>query len=131
MSITFSIENGREYVDANCPELIEVEPAEDGYPEFREYPYEANFANGNAYSLFAILAVEADYCGSIEPQALIGALQSTPAEWGSRAGSDTRGEGGARLIDCGTSTEMVARRMRALLEIAVEARRRGELVTWG
>jgi hypothetical protein len=131
MSITFFIQDGNEYVDANCPELIEVEPAEDGYPEFRHYPYEVNLSNGNAVTIMSTLGIDAECCGEIDPQVLIEAIQRTPAECGVRAGHEDKVPGGPTIISCGIDVDYVRMRFRTLLEIAVEARRRGRLVFWG
>jgi len=152
MSITFSIDNGVNYVDANCPELIDrqTEPclcldySDNNTPAtnchyckgsgeylFEQYPFEMNLANGNAATLMNALGLEFDYCGDIEPRRLIKAITRTPAALIQRQTVSGTGDKGAKIIHCGIVEEQADSYLSRLLKIAQEAEKREEKVWWG
>ena len=136
MSVTLYIENNRQYVDENCPEQIEeIVYDTPGYDLFidRRYPFEMNLANGNFFALWSALDLEADYCGEIHPNLVLGALKRKASRAASelvREASASREDGKCLMIDCGRSEGQVSRYFFRLREIASEALRRGEMLYW-
>lgn len=101
---------------------------------------EINLSNGNAHALMEALAVQPEPCGAWEGEELhtilarIKALQGNDAtrrEWfPERPRSESGGDGRARVVDCGRSTEQIDRYLARLREVVEKAITEGREVTW-
>lgn len=129
MSITITISNNREYCEQNYPERVieEVFPEENGYPEmrFKKYPFELNMSNCNFFDIFRGLGLELDYCGEIAPETVLNLMKSVKP---SNMVRPELVEG--NMIDLGRDIDYVSRRLFEIKGLAVEARKRGELIIW-
>jgi hypothetical protein len=131
MSITVTIENNREYVKANCPELIEV-VTQDYYGDAYtiEYlPFELNMANGNFGAVFRAmgLALTEDdfFFGSIpatEFRKHLNQLKPTKLTY------ESTQEG--IMFTQGRTLEQATRYYWQLNKICNEALKRGANITW-
>ena len=133
MSITIMIENNYSFIDANSPELIKLESyeADEQYPDgvtFKIYPFELNIANGNFACLWEALGLYTDdcYCGSIEAKLLISYLKQLNIKLVCR-----EDEQDGNLYTQGIDLARASRYYWNLMQIAQEAAKRGEKVTWG
>lgn len=150
MSISFFIDNGGDYVDANCPHLIEKDAVEcicvydDDQPQpdchfckgsgttiFERYPFELDLSNSNASTLLSALGLAFDYCGDIDGRTLLAAIDRTPVSLIQRQTTEGTGANGCQWINCGIREEQATRYLTILREIAEEAVRREERVCWG
>jgi hypothetical protein len=86
-----------------------------------------NLANGNATMLLSGLGFPVeDYCGKLNPNAVLAAIARTPVELLERSESV---EG--NMITCGVDLDRVNRYFDKLKEIALEAAKREEWIYWG
>jgi hypothetical protein len=118
--------------DGSAPDCPECKGK--GYVSFPIYPYELNISNGNFCTLWNSLALSVsndNLCGSIDPPSLTLALLSGNPELAVRQGGRSSGRGRATLIEFGISDDQAKRYHVRLAEIAAEAMKRGEFVTWG
>ena len=141
MTVTISINNNYEYVDQNCPELIEKEDFSDiaadyGYntPHIvKHYPFELNVANSNfglIWRNLGLVSAEEDFsewcCGEIDSQELYKLLLSfSPA----KITYSPYQEG--IMYDCGVDMERASRYYWNLMKIVREALDRNESIVWG
>lgn len=147
MSITFSVENYEELVNAdlsieakkardnwyNCPRNKDFDYEEkcwEAYDELVkpiECKYELNMSNARVKDLFDMLGLEYDYCGSFDGgelvifisklKALKDSIQGNPSEF-STPTVESRGENGAHIIDCGVRDGYWESRLDKLVELA-------------
>lgn len=135
MSVTITINNNMSYVQSNCPESIDVEiyPADQYREELRVkyYPFELNLSNSNFFALFKALGLEADYCGQISATEFYNRVNTiyNPKQ----ITSDSRFSqepNKCAVYSCGRTLEQVTRYKWELLQIASEAKKRNEPITW-
>jgi hypothetical protein len=131
MSVTITIKDNQQYVDQNCPELIEVEDlfSDSDYPtiQYKFYPFEFNLANVNFADLWRNLGLYTENCysGSIHASYLLAALKQF------RVKSLCRGsEQETRFYAQGIDLDRATRYYWSLMHIAKEAEKRNTLVTW-
>lgn len=132
MSITVTIENNREYVKANCPELIEVETYDcnDEVRTIEYLPFELNMANGNFGDVFRSigLALTEDtfWYGNMSAAEFRKHLnQLKPAKLTSEAEQD------GIVYTQGRTIEQATRYYWQLNKICNEALKRGARIVWG
>lgn len=129
MSVTFSgariemREWGGEQVEACVP-----------VPELGELGF--NLSNLNAMELLRFIGIEADPVGTraaaeIEGACLIALGLREPSEDRARPLRESRGDGGALMIECPRAEGYLAERTRWLAELARAAGAGGHLVSWG
>lgn len=93
---------------------------------------ELNVSNRNASLLLTELGLEFDYCGSIDPEHLLGLIglrQMFPSGL-ELPTIEERGTGGARMIDCGVGPEYIPQKLRQLAHVATAAMAAGGIVQW-
>lgn len=152
MSITISIDNNTQYVDNNCPDLIQVdvyrcqcaEFADDGKAtpdcwecrgtgeiRFKNYPYELNMANANFRTTFAALGLTTEDYGELDARVILKALARTPTDLILRGESEESNQNGPTMYFAGIHEGQANRYQEEIRRIAMEAERREEKVTWG
>ncbi len=154
MSITFMPVNNGHYCEANglidvevytcqCVDFPEMFPNRchqcnfTGQVEFKNCRFEMNASNGNAMDLMRMLNMPVDYSGECDPQdildgiAFIRAMNAVGHAPLVKETTETRGEAGCRVIECGRDQDHVERYMVRMHEIAMEAARRKVNVCWG
>lgn len=147
MSVTFTIANNSQYVDAHCPELIQKttydceckEESKDGSPDplcrecsgsgketFYGYPFEVNMTNANFRTLMSALGMEVEDFGELDPRRLRKAVQRIPAALIQR---EDRQENDNLYIQ-GISEIRAQSYLTKLLELTREAERREDKIVW-
>lgn len=101
-----------------------------GYVAFEVLPFEMNVCNGNFRTLWNALALPYDHCGEVSADAVLDALRGWDADLCVRAEDRIDNPHGASLISFGVSQEQAQSYEYRLLEIAKEAKRRGESIGW-
>lgn len=113
----------------------------DGDPSSHWDDHGLNVSNANGWRILRSLDIEADYCGSIEADDLIGRIHLVMAVGAKdiidTADPATKGlvamlaEGGACVTDCSPPLDTyLDSRLPWLLEVAEKAKRMGRDVTW-
>lgn len=98
-----------------------------GKVRFERLRFEMNVANGNFDTLWSALGLDlADRCGSMDGRVLQAAVRCADEALIVREGTREQ-----NYIDCGIGQGQAASYLARLMEIAVEAERREELVVWG
>lgn len=132
MTITFGIRNDRDESVVETYECMYCDGKgcdrcqKTGKQVFKHSQWEMNVANANAGLIFSALAMDYNYCGSMNANAMLKALDSCSADWMVRAPVE---EG--NVMFCGVDHSRATRYLDKLKEIAVEAARREEPVCWG
>jgi hypothetical protein len=152
MSVTVTIRNNQAYCTARgmvdeserfpCDHCESKEhPSPDchecngkGYVSFPIFPFEMNISNGNFKTFWNSLALPLegnDLCGIIDPVTVALALNSGDPALAVRQGGRSSGKSRqATLIEFGISTDQAERYHIRLAEIAKEALKRGEFITF-
>jgi hypothetical protein len=135
MSVTFTIDNNRSYVDTNCPETITttVYPADKYYDEWisKEYPFELNMSNSNAFAVLSALGIEEDYCGQVSAEEFYNRVRTLFNPKNITTGdSHSKEPNKCEVFSCGRTLEQTTRYKWALMQIATEAKKRNQLIVW-
>ncbi len=130
MSVTLTIQNNTQYINANHPELIQVEVYEQGTAqEFtcKSYPFEFNVSNSNFAFLWQTLGLytEDSYSGSIEPTLLQNCLKRLEID--SICRQDVVED---RYFMQGITLEKATRYYWSLMQLINEAKKRKALIVW-
>ena len=153
MSVTFtvSMETIREF--DGQPHVVYMPQYPQGFdptpvvdPEFPEYgaipptsPWEMNVSNSNFSTIMQSLGLEfSDWCGVIADvtdliarcEALLGTVRSIPEFDAGVKPTETRGEMGALIVNCGVRPGYLVDRIGTLLSLAIAARDAGAVVTF-
>jgi hypothetical protein len=145
MSVTISIQNNIEhctrnntvkYEDYECLSCGGLPGGCDacggkGTEKYPVYPHELNLANGNFARLWQSIGLEPEPYGHMSADELIAALRNWNLSQHERKEEVIREPGRATIIMCGLTPDQAFRHVTTLLEIAIEAQRRGEIVYWG
>lgn len=109
--------------ECHCGPYAQVGTSVDNWPEHPE----VNMSNSNARGVIERLGLEFDYCGSIDPDDLLG--RAMVANVG-RDDSGVRDVADGNFIDCGLPAGYYADRMAQLVDVALYARDNGLMVQW-
>lgn len=143
MTVTISIEDNVDFCVAH--DLVEVEENEctclkldfpdpdcpfcqgTGTECYKSYPFEMNLANANFSTLWHALGLDFDYCGQLDPEVLLEAVNCTEAALVERCDRHID----QHIISLGIPRERAESYLVDILSMAYEAIQRKKNITWG